>query len=304
MQIKRNNRYFLYFIILVTAAQLWVGRKLPRWSAGELITYLACFGLGVLMLKRDGTPLTEVLPYHVGLKPGTALLIVALTFTLAPLSCALSELGARFGGDMIELVEQYMDRSGVSFVETLFMAALLPAVFEEMYFRGFFYAGFRRARGARCAVLMTSVLFGFFHMNLQQIAYASVLGVFIALLRELTGSMWAGMLIHFVNNAWSCVEVAVPKDSFLLKLPLERVTFTGEPSQIVSSCVMLVVCTAASVWIIFRIAKREGRLEDLKRFFPRAEREKGKLFTAPLVIACVLLVLGTAASTLILLLYR
>lgn len=155
-----------------------------------------------------------MLPYNAGLRPLTALLTVVLVFTLTPLSNLLSMLGARIGGDVTSLVAPYLMDPDTSFLESLFTVAFIPAVFEEMFFRGFFYAGFRRARGARFAVILTSVLFGFFHMNIQQIAYASVLGLFLAALRELTGSMWAGMLFHFVNNGWACLQSVVPEDSF------------------------------------------------------------------------------------------
>lgn len=56
---------------------------------------------------------------------------------------------------------------------------------------------------------------------------------------------------------------------------------------------MTAVCTALSVLILVRIAKREGRAEDLKRFFARSDDPREKAFTAPLIVACVILVLVT-----------
>lgn len=304
MSIKRNNRFLLYFILIFSLGQFLFTGFGPRWGIHDLALYLVCLLLGIWMLRKDGTPFFEALPYNVPVKPGTLLLTAALTFSLMPLSALLSTLGGRIGGDMMDFFSKYMAQSDNSFAENLFSVALIPAVFEEMFFRGFFYAGFKRARGARCAIWLTSVLFGFFHMNVQQILYAAVVGVFLAVLRELTGSMWPGMLFHFVNNGMACVALAVPEDSFFWKLPIERLTFEGNASQTVYAAVMTVLCTALAVFLIVCIAKREGRTEDMRHFFRRADDPKEKLGTASFVLACVVFALFTLLVTLMLLLFR
>lgn len=303
MTVKRNNRLFLYCMLLVDIGQTALAVPLNKagWGLYALIPYLVCLLIAFLMFKKDGTPFLEAMPYNVVMKPVTAVLCVLLVFALSPLSNALAALGARFGGDALSLAEQVMLTPERSLAEELFEIALIPAVFEEMLFRGFFYAGFKRARGTRCAILLTAVLFGLFHMNLQQIAYAVALGLFIAVIRELTGSMWPGMLFHFVNNGLSVIVSSQPEDSFLLRLPIERVTFTEPGGVPVYDYVMLVICTALAVLILYGIARAEGRTECLKRFFPRAENEnRGKLVTTAFVLGCVLLVLGTVLMTFVL----
>lgn len=303
MTIKRNNQLFLILLLVFSFGAMVLASILPRWGLAELIPYLVCLIVGVNMLKKDGTPFMEALPYNVGIKPLTALYTVLLVETLVPLSTLLSEIGASLGGDALSLFQNELLGGPRSFMESLFEVAVIPAVFEEMFFRGFFYDGFKRAGSTRRAILLSSVLFGFFHMNLQQIAYAVVLGVVLALLREMTGSMWTGMLFHFVNNGWSTVLMSVPEDSALLRLPIERVTFSGTSSETVYAVVMLVLCTAVSVLLLFLIAKNEGKTEELKKFFPLREGEvKQNIRTGAFTAGCVFLLIGTVLFTITLLL--
>ena len=306
MRIKKNNLLFLLFTVLMLASQFLLTEM--RWGLVTFVSYLLCFGIGLLLLRKDETDFFDVLPYNKGLKPVTALLTVALVFLMMPLVTALAYVGNLIGGDMMRLF--YTSAADTGLAEKIFTIAVIPAVFEEMFFRGFFYAGFRRARGVRFAMILSAVLFGFYHCNIQQIIYAALLGVLIGLLREMTGSMWAGMLYHFVNNLWAVIQVSVPEDSFFMKLPMEQLSFTDGAGRTVYTAAMILGCTALAVWVLFAIAKREGRSGELKRFFrpEPAEGEeppqKEKVFTATLIIGCVLLVLMTALITAILLLVR
>lgn len=305
MKLKNNNKFFLYVVLIVTVGQFSLASTLRTWGLAELVPYLVCLFLGVKMLKKDGTPFMEALPYDKGMKPLTALFSVLLVFTLSPLSTLLATIGSAIGGDMLTVFQEAIFGRAQSFPEQLFEIAVIPAVFEEMLFRGFFYDGFKRAGSTRCAILFSSLLFGFFHMNIQQIMYAAVLGVVLALLREMSGSMWPGMLMHFVNNGWSTVLMSVPEESVLLKLPIERVTFTGTAGETVYASVMVIVCTALSVLLLYLIAKQEGCTEQLRKFYPLKEGEtKEKLFTKPLIIACAILVVFTGLMTLAMLLSK
>lgn len=89
---------------------------------------------------------------------------------------------------------------GVLFKE-LALVALLPGVFEELSHRGLLYAGYKECKWQ--FVIVSGVLFSLMHQNIVQTGYTFFFGVVLALITYYTGSIWGGILIHFVNNGWS-----------------------------------------------------------------------------------------------------
>ena len=83
----------------------------------------------------------------------------------------------------------------------LFLIALLPAMCEELAFRGFILSGLLRRMSAPTAIIVSGFLFGFFHMNPQQLLTATVLGWILGLIATRTGSLLPGILFHFTNNS-------------------------------------------------------------------------------------------------------
>lgn len=90
---------------------------------------------------------------------------------------------------------------GQPFWWQLFLVAMLPAVCEELAFRGFILSGLLRRMSPMPAIIVSGFLFGFFHMNPQQLLTATVLGWILGLIATRSGSLLPGILFHFVNNA-------------------------------------------------------------------------------------------------------
>ncbi len=85
----------------------------------------------------------------------------------------------------------------------VFMMALVPAICEELAFRGFIFGGLVRERGRLRAVLVTALMFGISHGVLQQSIAATIMGILLGWVALRTGSVLPGILIHFTNNALS-----------------------------------------------------------------------------------------------------
>jgi membrane protease YdiL (CAAX protease family) len=77
--------------------------------------------------------------------------------------------------------------------------ALLPAVLEEMAFRGFLLQSLR-PYGDGFALMISAFLFSLVHANPVQMPNAFLLGLVIGYFVLYTGSLWTGMLIHLANN--------------------------------------------------------------------------------------------------------
>lgn len=89
-----------------------------------------------------------------------------------------------------------------------FTLVVLAPLCEEFLFRGYLYGRIRKYMGAVWTVALTSLVFGAMHvyagpgMPLQWNVMIGtvVLALFIGSLREYTGSIWAGILVHMLKN--------------------------------------------------------------------------------------------------------
>jgi sodium transport system permease protein len=77
---------------------------------------------------------------------------------------------------------------------------VLPAVCEELAFRGLILTGLRRRYRPWAAVGLSSFLFALYHMNVFQLLPTFLLGVVLALLTVRSGSVYPAMLFHFLHN--------------------------------------------------------------------------------------------------------
>ena len=86
------------------------------------------------------------------------------------------------------------------FILAFICLVVLAPVCEEIVFRGWLYGKLRFRMPALPAILITSVLFGIMHgqLNVGVTVFAMSLGMCV--MRELTGTIWSGMLLHMIKN--------------------------------------------------------------------------------------------------------
>jgi ABC-2 type transport system permease protein/sodium transport system permease protein len=98
----------------------------------------------------------------------------------------------------------------------LMALAVVPAVAEELFFRGYLLAALRGRLPGWAAILLTAGLFGLFHASLgglvalERIPPSTLLGVALGWLCWQTGSVLPGMLLHGLHNAWMLVLLRGP----------------------------------------------------------------------------------------------
>jgi sodium transport system permease protein len=97
----------------------------------------------------------------------------------------------------------------------LLLLAAVPAVCEEVAFRGYILSGLERGRRTGSAIVLSALLFGFLHVLLslfQQLFNATLLGLVLGLLAVRSGSLLPGIVFHFLNNALALVAGALVAD--------------------------------------------------------------------------------------------
>ena len=82
-------------------------------------------------------------------------------------------------------------------VVTVTLAAPLG---EELFFRGFAFPALSRSWGVFWGVLVSGVLFSSLHMDLVGFVGLMEIGMLLAVLRHWSGSLWAAVIGHAVNN--------------------------------------------------------------------------------------------------------
>jgi len=79
---------------------------------------------------------------------------------------------------------------------------------EELFFRGYMQTRLRAAWRPGIAIAATSVAFALLHMEWIHAAMALVLGLYLGVLTERTGSVLPAMLCHVANNSVFTVATA------------------------------------------------------------------------------------------------
>jgi|GEM_PF-1609665 len=86
----------------------------------------------------------------------------------------------------------------------LMVVVLIPAFFEEVFFRGIFLDAYEGLNKKMKYFIITAI-FATFHGNVMQIIYVMFLGFILLKVREYTGSLVGSMILHAANNAISFI---------------------------------------------------------------------------------------------------
>ena len=98
-----------------------------------------------------------------------------------------------------------LDLQGWNLLLTLLVVGILAPVAEEIFFRGFLYAGLRKRLGVLGALLISTLVFTSLHLSIDVFIPILVLGFCLAWLYEKTGSLWPGIILHASNNTLALV---------------------------------------------------------------------------------------------------
>ena len=91
-------------------------------------------------------------------------------------------------------------RSVPEFVTVALVFAFIPAVCEELLFRGYVQQNYSSSLGSGGAVLLTGCVFAFFHLSAANLVPLALLGWYIGYIYSKTGSLAVPFAVHFVNN--------------------------------------------------------------------------------------------------------
>lgn len=295
MNSKKTNWLFLTIILAHFAALfflIWMGEGINfTMAANCIVSELIILVPGLVFLIACGGNRNENLGFA-KVRISSLLLIVLFTFLSMPLVTVLNAFSMLFAENAVISMESGILEVG--FPGMLFLIGVYGPFCEEFVFRGMIFHGYKKSGSTFWAILLSSLLFGLMHMNINQAIYAFVIGILLALLAEATGSLWGSIFCHMVFNS---SQVALMFSTQWLQNSVygEVLEESGEagitPDMLLMGIsvylIIAAITTPLAFCVLAYIAKRQGREENLKQIWSTRKEKKEYLVSIPLVLAIV-----------------
>ncbi|TYP91663.1 hypothetical protein LX73_2487 [Fodinibius salinus] len=122
----------------------------------------------------------------------------------------------------------------------LFHVAVVPAICEELLYRGYVMRSFQKNWGILAAIIVSGLLFGMYHVQLSNLLPLATLGIVFAFLTWTSKSVYPAIVAHFVNNAGSVVMGKYYPESAFAKIAPETLPpiFVVIPSLLFSGFIV------------------------------------------------------------------
>lgn len=296
---KRINRFipvlFISYILLSILAGAVIGVmdiNMPLWGS-YLLSQAIVLLPALIYVAIHKINIIACMPYR-RLRISDGLLSLLFGYALVPTMLFVSNLTSLFSTNYVQ--DSVQELIAYPFVVQLLIIAVLPACVEEFVFRGLIYHSYRK-NGILGAAVLSGLVFGLMHLNINQLSYALLMGIVFALLVEVTGSMYSSMLAHFAANSYSIIMMQLVSMTSGGSELLEQSAQAAESSMnsvpvIIAQVVILGLVAAGFLGIAYllfkKIAVRNGRWEYLKEQLHKGFKpQNGERFLTPPLIATV-----------------
>lgn len=140
----------------------------------------------------------------------------------------------------------------------LVVIAFLAALSEELFFRGLFQKiAIECFKNKHVGVWFVAIIFSAFHMQFYGFLPRMLMGAYLGYLFLWSGSLWPGILTHFVNNGtyvlytWLANRGVVTMD--VDKIGMEK----NQTILVIASSIIVII----SMILVYRIEKKRKRLD-------------------------------------------
>jgi uncharacterized protein len=212
-----------------TPKQLWTsnaeeGGRLARSAVGLYFALLAVSAVSVLLLKAEMRPAEVQIGASVGMAVLTLLWCAAWrkelwlvvgrvgkpVWYLAGIGCAVVTLAiaiavitivGRLWPGMVDHYAPTFLEAGYGWTTIFVILAIGPPLTEELAFRGVIFDALRPALSTNEAIMVSAMMFMILHLSPLNFPHTLAMGVAAGVLRVKSGSIWPGVLLHFVHNS-------------------------------------------------------------------------------------------------------
>jgi membrane protease YdiL (CAAX protease family) len=195
--------------------------QLFNFISSSLSLVAACF-LIALLIRADFKKF-----YHIRIPNHVKWFVLSLLFVVVslPLIGPLFELNSLLDLDTIrpglqdwfaqqeasnnKLYEAMSSGDGaLSLIGSILFMALMPAIAEELFFRGFLLNVFRGLfKNVHLAIFVSAFIFAAIHMQLPKLLPMLFLGMVFGYAVYWTNSIWTSITAHFLNNLMAIIQL-------------------------------------------------------------------------------------------------
>ena len=87
----------------------------------------------------------------------------------------------------------------------IYSIALMPAIFEEIAFRGILFNYLSTFLDDKLVVMVTGFVFAAMHLSTLSLIWLIPFGILLGIMRNKYSTIWYGVIFHFVFNLTSCL---------------------------------------------------------------------------------------------------
>lgn len=198
--ILESNIFYLFIaIIFLTLGAYSQTREV---YTGLLITeYIIILFPTIFYLKMRGYSLKKVLRLNkISLKQGLIIpVIVLFSYPIGVFFNYLMLIVISYFGK-VNPIAIPIPESTQEFILGLFVIAVSAGICEEVMFRGFMMRAYEK-NGPAYGIIMSAILFGIFHFNIQNLLGPIFLGILFGYIAYKTDSIFPAIIAHITNNS-------------------------------------------------------------------------------------------------------
>lgn len=165
---------------------------------------------------------------------------------------------------LIKHLEHLMQDFQLPMWLVLLVMAVLPAICEELAFRGFVLSGLRSRLGSVSAVIVSAIFFGLAHASaLQQTISATILGLLLGYIAIKTKQITPCVAFHMGYNGLQLLRTSFADT--LAELPRADWVFRPSDTPVVGlgfTTPVVMLCGLAAIALLWQVGPRERRTAD------------------------------------------
>lgn len=217
----KSQDKIIFSLCILLACQMVFSLFIPQQGVQRavvsMLVYALCMCAPTLFLTLDFTPNRDKNVY-----PDKLFFCIFFCLGIIHIGNTLSVIMAHFlesfGISPPEGIKIYTEPAGVVFSFINFV--ILPSILEELLVRRYIIGHLSRYSKTQ-ALIFSSLVFGFFHMNVMQIPFAVLCGFVFGYFTIKTSSIKFSVTMHFLNNLsafiLSYADLPTSKNLFIIR---------------------------------------------------------------------------------------